>query len=526
LLTDDPDISVRGIEQYRLARALIMVGDQEHAQAQFHTAQDLLGDNPPRLADVSIDLADTYVQTHKYTQALELLESLEPTVGELSHDFLTARFHSVKANALLGLGRSADAETTVEPAIAIATRGLRSLSREPDRLDWAQTFGAAYKTAIYTKFHRDPTGALYLWEAFKSASRGTPDEGSIGELPTDIHKITLPTKGNALVSYAIFPDGLVLWTADDSGVRVLWIEASRRRLESVARRFIADCGDPDSSKEEITRDAKDLYSLLLEPAETWIHGHSHLVIETDDFLDGLPFEALVDHKQQFLGESYSISYSPGSNSIRTRKISSRIDRSVRALVVGDPIISGIGDLPPLSEALEESGDVAAVFGNSHVLTRDKATLSNIVRELPAAEVFHFAGHGITSTRSAGLLLSASGSKSSSVLTAIEVEPVLIPHLRLVVLSACSSGRGTVHTINDRDGLARRFVTLGVPTVVASRWKVDSTVARQWMKVFYQNATNGQSTSDAARISATEIRRNTKWSHPFYWCAFTVFGISN
>jgi CHAT domain-containing protein len=190
------------------------------------------------------------------------------------------------------------------------------------------------------------------------------------------------------------------------------------------------------------------------------------------------------------------------------------------MIAAVPSPSADLDLPlsPLPDALAEADAVASGFANVHLLQGSQATANAIAAGLPNAQLFHFAGHALTSASHSGLLL------SDSFLSADELRKIPISRLRLAVLSACETQDGSTGEGGDGDGLVRVFLAAGVPNVVASRWSVDSSATRQFMELFYQSLLGGRSVADSIRQAQASLRSRSGMSHPYYWAAFTTFGL--
>lgn len=97
----------------------------------------------------------------------------------------------------------------------------------------------------------------------------------------------------------------------------------------------------------------------------------------------------------------------------------------------------------------------------------------------------------------GLVLSGANRKShwdnsatvpgeDGVLLAEEVASLDLSHTKLVVLSSCESGRGTMVHSEGVFGLQRAFHQAGVKTTIASLWQVDDRVTKHLMVRFYEN----------------------------------------
>jgi CHAT domain-containing protein len=201
----------------------------------------------------------------------------------------------------------------------------------------------------------------------------------------------------------------------------------------------------------------------------------------------------------------------------------------KALIVGGSPAGPDGSLPPLPDALVEASSVADRFPNATQLMGRRATIEAVRHALPAAEVFHFAGHAISNRERGGLLLSGveesgdSEGRSETILGSEQVRQLRLPRMRLAVFSACSTAAGEKEGVADPDGLVRSFLAAGVPNVVASRWNVDSRVTAAFMSEFYSALSSRQSVAEALRTAAKQIRERPETSHPYYWAAFSAFG---
>jgi CHAT domain-containing protein/tetratricopeptide (TPR) repeat protein len=530
-IKNDPNLALRGIEQYRLALAQLMIGDSDEANENFRAAQQLLehGNSRDLIVSISIYLAESDVDHGHYLEALDLLNAVEPEMSRLSHDILRDRFYVARSAALRGSGQDKLAEDAIVPAVEIAERGLASISQQRQRFDWTAAFGPTYRALVQLRFRDSPESSFSWWEAFKGSSvrKGS---GATHSAVSVLSEPTLPTfpswqsDGTILVSYAVFGDGVAVWSFDGENVKASWLAIPRNELVHLVRRFAKNCEDPTSDLKIIGEQGHELYELLIKPIQAGIHNQSQLVFETDGELEMIPFEVLVDDNGKFLAESYEVTYSPGLLYFVDAHLPSHVDNRSRALVVGEPV-SGDMRFSALPDALDESRDVAKLFQSVRRLSRNEATLSAVLRELPESQIVHFAGHTTFDRNVAGLVLSGSDANGDpGVLTASELSRKTLAQCRLVVLAACSSLYGADGGLGDRDSLARTLLSSGVPQVVASRWSVDSEATSEWMRAFYQNLLEGNSAAEATHVSMTYLRSLARWRHPFYWAAFGAFGL--
>jgi CHAT domain-containing protein len=101
---------------------------------------------------------------------------------------------------------------------------------------------------------------------------------------------------------------------------------------------------------------------------------------------------------------------------------------------------------------------------------------------------------------------------------------------LVVLSACETARGRVGGGEGMVGLTWAFFVAGVPTTVASQWKVESRSTTELMLAFHQSlrklsddSSNRFAVPRSLQQAALRLLRDPEYSHPFYWAGFVVVG---
>ncbi len=113
------------------------------------------------------------------------------------------------------------------------------------------------------------------------------------------------------------------------------------------------------------------------------------------------------------------------------------------------------------------------------------------------------------------------------LTVLDVMRMRVP-ADLAVLSACETGTGKVVTGEGIIGLTRAFMYAGAPRVITSLWKVDDEATRALMIKFYElwNPKDGVGVGAAAALRKAQafIRAQEKWSHPYYWAAWVLWGL--
>ncbi len=158
-----------------------------------------------------------------------------------------------------------------------------------------------------------------------------------------------------------------------------------------------------------------------------------------------------------------------------------------------------GKLTPLEGARHEAKAVGrlvrAAGGQVDTLVARDATIANVESRVAKKRYVHIATHGIVGSKTnpydASLALTQPEVPTPDDLGFLTLEHLVrewrgkLNDCELVVLSACETNRG-VETGGSSIALPWGFMYAGVPTVVASLWKVDDTATTLLMMRFYEN----------------------------------------
>src|SRR5262249_13576636 len=95
---------------------------------------------------------------------------------------------------------------------------------------------------------------------------------------------------------------------------------------------------------------------------------------------------------------------------------------------------------------------------------------------------------------------------------------------LVSLSACQTGLGREVRGEGLMGITRAFLYAGAPRVVVSLWNVNDRATASLMAGFYERMLRrGERPSQALRAAQLELRKQARWSSPYFWAAFVQHG---
>lgn len=529
LIIGDPRTSMAAVEQARLGDTLMQTGDLEGAASSYRQAERLMSISAPGLqrdalsAETELGFAKIDLSGNRLEEASDRLARIRPLFSRMPDDLLACEYYETSGIAQFHLNHFVAAQNDLTSALHIAEKGLRKVDTDEDRWKWSHQHELTYRTLVELKLRNDPWQALVDWEWYKGAALRDKTSLPLRQIERDrIPSSKKPTlkflplnDGVALVSFIVFPRGYAVWVWDQSSVKERWVPIPSSELSSQVIKFMEECSDPGSEDAKLLQEGATLYKELILPIEPWISGQHTLVIETDDKLRLLPVGLLVDSRGKYLSDRFSITFSPGIAYLSQSRKWSGVSAKSDAVVLGNPKVVGWASLP---DATDEAKAVASSFDHPYLVVQDVVDQANLSHKIARSEVFHFSGHAEASVASAGLVTG-----DTTFFLPDQLRLIKQSHLELVVLSACSSSRGTSGFFDDDDSVVRRMMVAGVPVVVASRWKVDSASTALLMKAFYLKLLAGQEPSQALDSATRSVRSVPRFSQPYYWAGFSVFG---
>ena len=109
---------------------------------------------------------------------------------------------------------------------------------------------------------------------------------------------------------------------------------------------------------------------------------------------------------------------------------------------------------------------------------------------------------------------------NGVFSALEARNLNLENTKLVVLSACETGRGSFVSGEGVFGLQRAFLEAGSKNVIMTLWKIDDNITTEFMNIFYENLIQKKENISKSLRNAQIFIKN-KYESPFYWGAFTL-----
>jgi CHAT domain-containing protein len=321
-----------------------------------------------------------------------------------------------------------------------------------------------------------------------------------------------------IIEYALRGDSLVTWLMSSEQISAMRATVDATQLAALVSR---------AAKTQQPSDLGDLYQLLVRPWSKNVPARRTIIFVPDPALETVPFSALFDREQQrYLVEDYAVGVAPSALSFVASAMEYRArGNGDRALLVADPSVNR-RQYPNLERLDGARGEVMALrplYTDARPLVGDAATRASFLRELASANVVHFAGHALVNEavpRYSALLVA--GDEANLYMP--DLPSSALAHVRLAVLSACSTARGS-HENRGTATLARAFLGRGVPAVVGTLWPLPDDAGELFSRSFHRALRDGSMPAAALREAQLAMLRSSdaRLRRPSSWGAFRLIG---
>jgi CHAT domain-containing protein len=508
-----------------------------------------------RLASESMKFADSLKDPLKLrTESLLLLAHLQRQSGAIEQavgNYSTAidnynkmkpsiyRYDALKGRLLCyqALNDTANFEAQLPFVLDEFEKQRVDIFEEQNRNVFFDREQNVYDLAIDHVFEKkDYWGALNYSEQSRARSllKALTEEktsGSEAATPLRAEELQRQLPANLQVlQYAVLEDKLVVWLVTNDRIEARTKDIRADELGSLVTEYVKGISSGPGKAEKLRGVSQRLYDALIGPFREDLDPRRVLCIIPDKSLSYVPFDALISPvSQRYLISDFSLLSSPSLN-VLVRETSAAKDRATASeaetlLSIGNPSFDRqqYPELDDLPAAAREATGIAGNYTKSQLLTGPQAVKKTIEKQLPAADVIHFAGHYVTNQAEPLLskLVLANGD-----LTVGELVDMKLPRTKLVVLSACETSGKDYYNGEGLVGIARMFLRTGIPLVVASQWSVESDSTAQLMLKFHRyRKLPGVSSIAALRKAQLELLEdpNNLYSDPYYWAAFTPVG---
>ena len=524
-----------------------VVGNEREQQLFFESK------SAPYLGMVQLSLAES--------KPAEAFAYSERAKGRMLLDVLRSGKADIRKSMTAAEGRQEEALAAEEVAISTKLRraSLASHSNEADRAVLEQRLQKA--RLAYEAFET----RLYAAHAELKIDRGEADPISLREAGS-----LLQDSRSVLLEYVITQEKVHLFVVtqnesdtetDRLNLKVYPIAISASELGKRVADFRGKIAENSLDFKEL---ARQLYDLLLRPAQGELTGKTLVGVVPANQLWELPFQALMPTSNQFFLEEHALFYVPSLSVLREirKRETSRTPNQTNVneaqsgliktvpnyaapmlLAFGNPAVSdgirtrarsSMRDIPltDLPEAEREVRLLGDIYGreSSKILIGKAAQEEAFKVEGEKYPIIHFATHGVLDNINplySRLVLSSSTDTEDGFLEAREIMKLNL-RAKLAVLSACQTALGRVGEGEGLIGMSWAFFIAGTSTTVASQWKVDSASTSRLMIDFHrmlqgQKSAAGSNKAEMLRQASLKLMSDAKYKHPFYWAGFVVVG---
>jgi CHAT domain-containing protein len=293
---------------------------------------------------------------------------------------------------------------------------------------------------------------------------------------------------------------------------------------------------------QYTRDAYELYKLLIDPVVTSMQNY-RLVIVPDDKLSYLPFDAFLSsaadtskmdfRNLDYLVHHHAISYTYSATLLyyyfeNNLKLGNKL-AAFAPDYTDEPLVSGSGTehFLPLPGALAEvAGVTDLITGDQFIKTN--ATKQKFKQNAEKYDILHLAMHTIlndTLPLYSKMVFSAdSAGNNDRTLNTYEIYNLNLKS-DMVVLSGCNTGSGKLQKGEGVMSLARGFLYAGCPSIIMTLWNVEDISSSVMMIEFYRNIKNGYTKDEALRRAKISYiaKADPLRAHPHYWLGYVSIG---
>ncbi|MEQ1638642.1 MAG: tetratricopeptide repeat protein [Methylococcales bacterium] len=326
--------------------------------------------------------------------------------------------------------------------------------------------------------------------------------------------------------------------------------------------------------------AQELYERLWAPLPAFVHDSASVYLVPDGPLHLLPFKALQDKNEQYLGVKQNLltlssardlvlapDNAPSSNAtifaapdFGKAEGSTTNKKSNRGIELSHIYFN---DLPA---TLDEGKQIAALISQKQNAKPPRLFLHREANEaevnaVHSPQILHLATHGFfledqkTDDKAqansfislgeshlpyrenplvrSGLALADANlgikgkqrlqatDNNDGILTALEVLNLDLQGTDLVTLSACETGVGDIKTGEGVYSLNRAFQEAGAKAVLSTLWKVKDQPTGIFMQKFYSRYLNGTPPQQALQATQQEFIQDPQYSLPYFWAGFVL-----
>ena len=312
-------------------------------------------------------------------------------------------------------------------------------------------------------------------------------------------------------------------------LQVYPIPIARSDLAARVARFKQLISERDVS---VSANARELYDLLLRPAQQLLQNKSKLVIVPDRELWSLPFQALQADQNRYLIEAAAISYAPSISVMsvvgRPQPAQRRVQRASGSLLLINPTVNEV-----------QARRIELTSGSPNVLSIPEAKSLTVSKTLSGSEAnesaarLEFANHSLINFSTTTVVDDASPLASYAVLgpgTELGTDGLLYAwetmqmnsSAQIALMPFASPARKQTETGTGVIAMSWAWYVAGTPTTMISHWPADPVRTIELVEKFSESrgsrrgATQPSNAVILQNVIRSFLKDNPELNHPYYW----------
>jgi len=291
---------------------------------------------------------------------------------------------------------------------------------------------------------------------------------------------------------------------------------------------------------DFTHYGHELYQQLIAPIE--VHLQPNLIIVANDFLEYLPFDALVRKKGEdtkrfrtykYLVDNHAISYAYSATWLQALEQQPQLSFDKEYLGVaptftGQEAVMNSGTRSSLSTLhfnVDEIKVVHSLFGGDILkgLQATRTAFKNIAKDY---RVLHLATHGKSNNTAGDYSFLAFTTTNDSTTTPLfyvkDLLQLQVP-AELVVLSACETGIGEIQKGEGVISVGKGFSYAGAKSILTTLWTINDQTTSKLIPLFFKQLKAGQPKDKALQLAKQQFIKENRDAHPYYWSGYMIIG---
>jgi len=514
----------------RRARARAATGDYDHAFQDIELARtSASGLTTPALrANVEADIDASQGVIERARNPSESVRLLTKAIS-----FFQGGSTILLPELFLERGRSLSALGRDEEALADFASGIGRLEVQRAAVSEFELYSTAVDVGedLYVEAVRLAAGRHDAARAFEFSERGRGRallRGSVaGRSKRTLSMETHP--GVHLVEFMVLPEKVVAFTLDPE-LHMKVLDLRRDDLERMVGGLNAAITDRQQLAGAQAAGAA-LYDALLRPLGPATTKASTIAFVPNKVLERVPWAALYDRDaHRYLVEDTNVVLLPSADMLEAVTPARPSLTAAKAFIVGNPRAApDFADFPPLPAAENEAKAIARCYPSRRILLGAEATRAHVVRLAKDYDVLHFAGHAVSSDvseeQSFLLLAPDEMTGDSGVLYSRDIAELPLKNVRLVVLAACGTLRGSAVHLDGMPSIARSFLAAGAGAVIGTLWDIEDERSAPLFSKIHCAVAAGTPVAQAVHDAQIDAIRSgdDDVAHPKTWAGLVLVG---